>query len=139
MAVFNERDYQAFKELIPGPGYDGVWARVVTGLDAFPVPVKIIGDTELTAFTPTIYNVSAPLAGTEYSQILSDDTKQFTIRARGLSQIQLSFVSGDSGLVFLTIPPGCNYSSGDLQLITKTIYFQTSKPAETVEIIEWKQ
>jgi hypothetical protein len=139
VSTFQERDYQAFVPIAPDDSNNGKWARCVTGDASAPVPVIIIGDTELTAFEPTIYNVSVPLANTEVFQALSDDTKQFTIRCRGNAQIQFSFTATESGTKFITIPPGCNYTSGDLQIVTKSIYLQTSKASQVVEIIEWKQ
>lgn len=86
--------------------------------------------------TPAIYNVSVPLASTEVSQALSANVKRFTIRVRGNSKIQLSFISGQSGTNYITIPKGCTYTEDQLNF-TGTLYFQTSNGSQVVEILEW--
>lgn len=88
------------------------------------------------ATTPTIYNVAVPLANTEVSQALSTGTKSFTIRVRGHARLQLAFASGNSGTDFLTIPSGANLTQENLNF-DGTIYFQTSKASQVVEILEW--
>lgn len=86
--------------------------------------------------TPTIYNVSVPLANTEVSQALSASVKRFTIRVRGESRLKLAFVSGQSGTNYITIPPGCTYTEDEINF-TGTLYFQTVKASQIVEILEW--
>lgn len=88
------------------------------------------------SITPVIYNVSCALANTEYSQTLSDHTKAFMIKARGYSTIKLAFVSGASGTVYFTVPAGTTLTQDGLDF-AGTLYFQTSKASEIVEIIEW--
>lgn len=85
---------------------------------------------------PVIYNKSVPMAATEVSQALTSGTKRFTIRVRGIAKLQLAFVSGESGTNFLTIPVGTSYSEDSLDF-SGTLYFQTNKAAQTVEIVEW--
>lgn len=86
--------------------------------------------------SPTVYNVSVPLANTEISQVLSSGTKQFTIRVRGTAKLQLSFTSGQSGITFITVFPGGSYSVSDLNF-DGVLYFQTNKVSQIVEILEW--
>lgn len=85
---------------------------------------------------PTIYNKLVTLANTEVSQVLNANTQHFTIRARGLSRIRFSFVSGESGTKFITVPKGCTLSQEAVNF-TGVLYLQTDKPNETVEILEW--
>lgn len=85
---------------------------------------------------PTIYNVSVPLANTEVSQTLSDNTKSFTIRVRGTCTLKFAFDSGQSGTNYITIYPGSSYSIEGLNF-SGTLYFQTNKPSQVVEILEW--
>lgn len=85
---------------------------------------------------PTIYNVPAPLAATEYSQTLSPATKQFLIKVRGIAQLQFSFVSGETATKFITVPRGTSYMQ-ELVSYTGTIYFQVSAASQVVEILEW--
>lgn len=85
----------------------------------------------------TLYNLSAPVAGTEYSQVLANGTKQFTIVNRGRSKIQWTTVSGESGTNYASIKPGATYSSPDVNLTSVTIYLQTNVNTQTIEIMEW--
>ena len=89
-----------------------------------------------TATTPVIYNVAVPLANTEVSQVLSSSTKSFTIRVRGNARLQLAFAMGDSGTDYLTIPNGGSFTQESISF-TGTLYFQTSKASQVVEILEW--
>ena len=89
------------------------------------------------ALSQTVYNVAAAVAGTEYSQVLSNNVKKFAIKCRGNAQIQLAFVSGQTGSNFITIPSGAVLSEDSLLLTGKTLYFQTNKPTQIVEILEW--
>jgi hypothetical protein len=84
----------------------------------------------------TVYNVSVTLANTEFSQDLTEGTKAFTIRVRGGSSLKLAFEAGQSGTNYVTIPPGANYTAEGLNF-SGTLYFQTPKPSQTVEIVEW--
>lgn len=90
------------------------------------------------ATTATVYNVSAAIANTEYSQALSNGTKQYSIRVRGMAKLQYTFTVGESGTKFLTVPQGCTHSVDMLTLTGKTIYFQVDKNTQVVEILEWK-
>lgn len=90
----------------------------------------------ITPATPTIYNVSVPNANTEVSQALSGSTKKFTIRVRGLATLKLAFTAAQSGTVYLTIPAGGSYSEDGLNF-AGSLYFQTNRSTQTVEIVEW--
>jgi hypothetical protein len=101
---------------------------------------RVDGDLTITdggAATPAIYNVSAPISGTEYSQALSTGTKKFLIRVRGNADLQLAFTNGDSSTTFITIPAGASYKEDSLNLSSLTLYFQCNKASQTVEILEW--
>lgn len=86
--------------------------------------------------TPTIYNVSVPLANTEVSQALSAETKKFSIRVRGVAKLKISYTSGQSGTNYWTVFPGTVYME-DMLNFSGSLYFQTNLPAMTVEIVEW--
>ena len=86
--------------------------------------------------TPTIYNVSVPLANTEVSQALSSSTKRFLIRVRGNANLKMAFTLGDSGSNYITVPHGCSYTEDSINF-TGTIYFQTNVAGQVVEILEW--
>lgn len=97
-----------------------------------PIPVSVDPVT-----TPTIFNVTATLANTEYSQALPSDTKKLLLRCRGLSRIQFSFASGGTNTNYITIRPGTVYSVEGLSLSSSTIYFETSLAGQVVEILTW--
>ena len=87
--------------------------------------------------TPTIYNVTTPgTANTETSQILTSGTKQFTIRVRGNANLQFAFVATESGTNYITVPARASYTVTDINF-SGTIYFQTDKASQDVEIMEW--
>lgn len=87
---------------------------------------------------PTIYNLTASLAATEYNHVVAAGTLYFKISARGLSTLKLSFTSGQSGTVYVTIPSGSKWCSPNLSgTASLTIYFQTTKSNEVVEVEEW--
>lgn len=89
------------------------------------------------AVAPIIYNVVAATAGTEYSQAVTE-AKKMTIQVRDPStDLQLAFVSGDTGTTFIKVPRGCTFSQEGLNF-NGTIYFQTSKDAKVVEILIWQ-
>lgn len=87
--------------------------------------------------TPILYNVLAAIKNTEYSQLLPDDTAQFILRARNNAKLQISYVSGQTGTSYLTVIPGNIYSVEGVKLVGKTVYFRSSKPDTTIEIIAW--
>lgn len=84
-----------------------------------------------------IYNLSTPLANTEYSQALNDNVKQLLIRVRGVAEAKFSFVSGESLTKYITIPAGTTYSASNLNLTSATLYINVSKSSQVVEIQEW--
>jgi hypothetical protein len=91
------------------------------------------------ATTPTIYNLSMPAANTEYSQLLSDHTKRILIKSRDrTAQLRIAFVSGDTGVLWITIEPGSVYTEENLDLEGATIYLRSNKNTQTAEILEWK-
>lgn len=100
------------------------------------VVTSSIAQTSDLGSSPTIYNVSAPTANTEVSQALSTGVKSFLIRVRGNARLQLAFVATESGTKYITVPPGVSYHEDRLNF-SGTLYFQTNKSAQTVEIIEW--
>lgn len=86
--------------------------------------------------TPKIYNLSAPTARTEVSHVLSTNTKQLIVRVRGVANLQLAFISGESSTNYITIPSGASLSLTDLKT-SVTLYLQTDKNSQVIEILEW--
>lgn len=104
--------------------------------DGNPLPVEATISTSNVG-TPTIYNVDADTAGSEYSQVLPDNTGQFLVRARNNAKLQLSYISGQTDTNYLTVMPGNIYTVEAVKLTGKTLYFQSSKDNTVVEIVAW--
>lgn len=101
-----------------------------------PIPVSGTFVSSDVATAVTIHNPVAVLANTEYSQALTADTKWILVRARQNSRLQISFVSGQSGSNFITIPVGSSFTLDKMNLASSIIYFQANVAATDVEIIE---
>jgi hypothetical protein len=87
---------------------------------------------------PTVYNVSMPLANTEYSLSLPLQTKRFQMNIRDhKSKFTVSWTSGGA---VLTKSPGTIYEESGLEIVTgkETIYFTATKDNLVMEIITWK-
>ena len=102
-----------------------------------PIPVSV-DFTKDGATTPTIYNLSLPVANTEYSQALSTNTKRILIRARVGATLRVAFVSGDTLTNYFTMAPRTVYSEENLDLVGVTIYLQSDVAGNVAEILEWK-
>lgn len=90
------------------------------------------------ATNPLVSNVSLPTAATEVGILLPNDTKQFLIKLRDpLAKLQLSYASGQSGIVYFTISPGCFYSDSDLSISGITLYVQSPSASQVVELVTW--
>lgn len=97
------------------------------------VEVEITGSTN-----PIISNVLLTTAATEVDILLPNDCKQFLIRLRDpRTSLQLSYVAGDSGTIYLTISPGCFYSDSDLTVSGLHIYVQSPSASQIVELVTW--
>ena len=91
----------------------------------------------VSAATPTIYNISMPLAGNEYSQLLSNGTKKILVRMRNRAKLRIAFVSGDTFTLWVTVEPGAVYFEENLDLNGATIYLQSQEASQVAEILEW--
>lgn len=96
------------------------------------------GTAVTTPTTSTIYNVSMPLSDTEYSQAFPSGTKKFSIKIRSLNTIlQFTFTAGESGTTYSTIPYGSAYNASGVNMTGKTIYLQSSRASQVVEVTIW--
>jgi len=86
--------------------------------------------------TPTIYNVTTGLAGVESSQLLNAGTKQISIRVRGNSTLQYAYAATESSTKFFTVPARSTRVVTDINF-SGTLYFQTDKDSQDVEIEIW--
>lgn len=89
------------------------------------------------AQSPVITNLLASSANTEVSHSIPDGTQKILIRCRGLAKSQIAFVSTESGTKFVTIPRGATYIQDGLNASSLTLYIQTDKASQTIEILTW--
>lgn len=99
--------------------------------------VSLIPSQSPIAATPLIINAAAATANTEYSYTFSANTKKILIRPRTDANVKFAYTSGQSATNYITIPNGSSFSLDDLNLNGVTIYFQTDKPSNTLEILAW--
>lgn len=97
-----------------------------------PQSVVVIG-----ASSPTVVNISMPLAGTEYSYVVPASAKQFLIQTRDGAPLQLSYSVGTSATNYISIPRWCFYCDSDLSAAGVTLYFQSTKASQIAEIVVW--
>lgn len=86
--------------------------------------------------SPVIYNVTCASNAVEYSQALTANAKKFFIKTRSLGEFRVAFVSGDTSITWLTVPPGCSFNDNDLKF-NGTLYFKCTANNEIIEILEW--
>lgn len=87
--------------------------------------------------TPDIINYIAVNADTEYNISLPSNTTRFLVRARGTAKLRLAFNSGETATKYITLWPGYEYIDADIDLVSLTLYIQSSKAGETIEIVSW--
>lgn len=83
-----------------------------------------------------ITNLTLTLANTEYSHSLVQSCKSIEIAARGNSKLKISFISGQSGVVYKTIPKNTSYELSIFNFSSKTLYIQSDISGDIVEIVE---
>ena len=98
------------------------------------------GSSGLSVTTPEIENITVASANIEYTHTLPANTKYFKLKSRNDSVIKLSFTNGESNVKYIKICPGFQYESPVSFEIGASIslYFQTSKINEVIEIESWR-
>lgn len=129
---FRDRDKQSFKENAIDSGTDRRTCDITTHskLDLIATGLGV-SDT-----TATTINKAIPFANTEVSQALPASTIKFRFRSRKKARIQLAYSVGDSGILYTTIPPGNVFIDLNFYL-AQTIFFQSTKAGDTLEIIAY--
>lgn len=93
------------------------------------------GGIILESTSPTIFNVTCTTVGTEYSQALGE-CRKFMIRPR-TGNLQVCFVSGGSGTLFVSVPAGGAYFEDYIHPTALTLYFRNDAAGAIAEIIKW--
>ena len=83
----------------------------------------------------TIYNVPLTNAGQEYSQTFLTEAAGYLVQCRSLNDIQIAFISGDSGTTYLTIAAGSAYNENVGIIGKNIIYMQSQTAGVVVEIL----
>lgn len=128
-----DREYQNFKA-----GPNGESLRQVTDEQAQAILSSILSALGgSTTTTPTIYNIDLTLANTEYSQAITNGAVKITLRTRLASNLKVSFTATESGVKYITIPPGASYEINTIRTNNLTLYVQSDVAANVLEIVEW--
>ena len=85
---------------------------------------------------PVIANIPLILANTEYSYTFPTNTKKFRLNVRGNAKLQFAFISGNTNTQYISVFPGNSHEETGLN-IASTIYFQSNKANEVIEILSW--
>lgn len=118
---------------------DGGQNEVATRVDAPLVNDKldlILSSLGMTNATPTIFNVPALVAGTEYSVALPANTRIFVLKSRKLCRVKFAYNSGDTAINYITIGLGGVFEDYNFYS-SQTIYFQTDKNNMTIEVLAY--
>jgi hypothetical protein len=141
-AVYDEEPTVAIRSVLVDRG-----GRYI-GSDAnAPLFVELAGDSLnisiSAAATPTITNIDIPDSATEQSWVVPVGTKGFRAKLRnvgaGPGKLQVAYAPGDSEDNYVSVSPGSWYSPpAQLKtLMGLTMYFQTTKDAQVLEIESW--
>lgn len=91
----------------------------------------------LASTTPTITNLSLVSANTEYSHAFGANTKYWIIQNRDNGKVKVAFTATQSGTNFWTVYAGQQMDSPNLNVTGLTLYAQSPKTNQTLEILEW--
>ena len=98
-----------------------------------PSNVSVQGATE-----PLITKFDVLLADTEYPHVLQTNVKEIRIRCRGIADLRIAFVLGDTGDTkpYWTIPKGTSENINNITFSGKTLYLRSNRASMIVEIME---
>lgn len=137
--------------------YNAVLEAIASGGSSFPFvnpsgsPLEALVDNEkhlqidtlntpLISTSPTVSNTTLTLANTEYSYVIPNNTKKYTIQVRANVDIRYAFETGKVATPtapYMTLKGGQNYWEDSLNLSSKTIYLASATAGTVVEIISW--
>jgi len=88
--------------------------------------------------TPNVENFNIVLADTEYSHTFPDATKRVTIQNRDNAVVKFCFIIGETATNFITLFPGQIWTESGIGTTSLTIYFQSPKANQILEMLSWK-
>lgn len=108
--------------------------------NANPLPVSATINQFTSVSEPNVVNLTAPVAGDEYSYTLPVGIKRYKFRVRnGQAKLNLSYVSGESGTNFWTVNRGAYYEEKDIDASSGiTLFYQTTHDNSEIEILYWE-
>lgn len=86
--------------------------------------------------TAFIYNQTIAVANTEQSQALPANCKGFLVRVREMANLKISYSATNSGVTFVTVPPGATFVDEQFYN-SQTLYFQSPSVGVTIEIVAY--
>ena len=135
LGSLQDNDRNSFKTVVDN-GLQEVARRVDDPITQAKLDDVISALSGATNTTATVYNVTATLANTEYSQVLPANTKSFVLQARGSAKIKLAYTSGINSGDYLTVPIGTTFNDNNYYS-AQTIYFTSSLAGEVIEIVAY--
>jgi hypothetical protein len=113
-------------------------AESITDSDAFQGDVTDgVNDSALVVQNPLITNVTMGVAGTQSTLAFPASTKRYSVKARGNSRLQFSYISGETAVTYWTEFPGFTYEENNIERTATTLYVEASKDNEILEIKTW--
>lgn len=119
-----------YKKFVDGNTEEPKVRTLIANTDPIPVDTGATGTSSLLVTNKTIATPS-----TEVSHALQTNVKQLIIRSRAAADLQIAFISGQSGTTYITLRKGAVFSLDGVNLASSTVYMQASI-ATTVEILE---
>lgn len=90
--------------------------------------------------TPSGAVILNPIAhatpGTQFSVVIPDGTKRFTIKPRDVAELQLAYDVSFS--TYTTIPKRNEYTEENILLVGTTLYLKCSGSSTVIEVITWQ-
>ena len=93
------------------------------------------------SLTPTTFNITLATVDTEFSQLLPEKTRKFTLESRSNDDFRFAFVTGKVATPtapYKLLKAGLTYFDDVLRLNSTTIYLASSVENQVIEIIAWK-
>lgn len=92
-----------------------------------------------TTNTPTIANINAVFANTEYSYTFPTGTKQFSLKDRaGNAKTRIAYTLGETSTNYITLDMGSTHEVKNINSLAGfKIYFRSNRDARVIEIYSW--
>lgn len=94
-----------------------------------------------TSGNPTIFNVTLSTINTEFSQLLPENTRKWTMESRSNDDFRFAFVTGKVATPtepYKTLKTGLTWFDDVLKLNSKTVFLASGVQNQVIEIVAWK-